>query len=128
MFDCTDRSASITGRVQDVTGAVVAGVRTELRPESDEIRVLTTTNTDAFGSFNIGNLTEGNYVLRLMSPGFKWLTIKSIYLSEGEHKALPTLELSIGEMASCGGRCRTRQHAATDAIGWPRECGRKGPG
>jgi hypothetical protein len=98
------RSASIAGRVQDITRAAIAGVHAELRLASEEGRVFSTTTTDADGMFEFRNLPPENYALRLISPGFKWLTIKSIYVVDGEHKALPVLELSISEIASCGGR------------------------
>jgi hypothetical protein len=82
----------------------VVGVQAELRLENEEDRVLDKTKTDALGTLDFGNLPEGNYVLRLMSRGFQSLTIKSIHLADGEHKTLPALELSIGEMGSCGVR------------------------
>ena len=72
--------------------------------DSEEGRVVSTPTTNADGVFEFRNLPQENYALRLIGPGFQSLTIKSIYVVDGERKALPVLELSIAVMGSCGGR------------------------
>jgi hypothetical protein len=98
-----DLTASVTGKVQDVTSVVVPGVVAELRSPGKEFR----TRADSNGVCRFSELPQGEYTLKLQTPGFNTLTIKSIPLSEGEQKSIQVLDLAIGGM--CG----------NDYIPWP---------
>ena len=95
-----NHGASISGRVEDIRGAVVPGVRTELRSESNPEAVLRGTTNES-GVYNFELLTGGDYTLLLTSPGFAHLTLKSLHISNNEHMLLPALQLSVA--ASCDG-------------------------
>jgi hypothetical protein len=47
-------------------------------------------------------LPTDEYTLKLLSPGFRSLTVKSIHILESEQKSLPTLQLQVG-LPACGG-------------------------
>jgi hypothetical protein len=60
--------------------------------------------------YTISPLPTGEYTLKLFSPVFKSLTVKSIHILENKQKSLPTLQLQVGSIADCGG------HAVLDYI------------
>ena len=55
------------------------------------------------GVYHFSGLPTDEYTLKLFSPGFKSLTVKSIHILESEQKSIPTLQLEVGSMADCGG-------------------------
>jgi hypothetical protein len=61
--------ASLTGIVTDAGGAVVPGATVEARHV--ESNYTYTTATNQVGHYTIGQLREGEYVLRVQLPGFK---------------------------------------------------------
>jgi hypothetical protein len=102
-------SASLTGDVKDITGAEVSNAQVELRSETVSDRTFQT-STDSTGKYHFSGLPKDEYALKLVRPGFKWLTVKSIHVLESEQKLLPTLQLQLGSMADCGG------HAVLDYV------------
>jgi hypothetical protein len=90
---------TLRGVVQDVNGAVIVGTRIELRSEQTERLLVSETN--ARGIFVFQKLPAGDYTLKLTSRGFRSLTVKSIHLSSGEQRSLPTLELAVAVMGDC---------------------------
>ena len=64
--------ASISGRVTDVSGAVVAGAQVEAR--QIETNVATTTVSDSSGRFRLPYLRIGPYELAVNEPGFVAVT------------------------------------------------------
>jgi Carboxypeptidase regulatory-like domain len=101
--------AGLTGRVKDITGGGVSGAQAELRSETVSGRSFRT-SADASGLYNFSGLPKDEYTLKLVSSGFKSLTVKSIRVLENEQKSLPALQLEVGLMADCGG------HAVLDYI------------
>jgi len=101
----------------DITGAVVVGVKAELWSHNEEGREgeLGITKTDALGKFTFSNLPGGNYVLRLTSPGFQSLTVKSIYVADGADSILPALETVSRRNGLVRRACRPRIPATIDA-------------
>lgn len=102
-----DSTASLTGKVEDITGAGVPRTHVELRSETSPDRAFHT-QADDTGSYRLSGLPADKYTLNLSSPGFQELTVKSIHISDGEQKLMPVLELLVGSLADCGG------HAALD--------------
>ncbi|MGD0735910.1 MAG: TonB-dependent receptor [Terracidiphilus sp.] len=77
MFAQSDR-ATITGTVRDPSSAVVPGVQVRVTSlGTDEVQ---TTTTDNSGSYRIGNLPVGGYVVTFSKNGFKTLERKGITL------------------------------------------------
>src|ERR1700752_3423038 len=62
------KSASISGRVLDPTGAVIEGASVRLWQKTLGFERVTT--TDSSGSFRFDDLVQGNYRLRVTGPGF----------------------------------------------------------
>jgi hypothetical protein len=104
-----DGTAGLRGRVKDITGAGVSGTQAELLSETVSDRRFRT-SADSTGVYHFSGLPTDEYTLKLLSPGFKALTVKSIHILESEQKSLPTLQLQVGSVADCGG------HAVLDYI------------
>ena len=104
-----DGTAGLTGKVKDITGAGVSGTQAELLSETVFDRRFRT-SADPTGAYHFSGLPTDEYTLKLLSPGFKSLTVKSIHILESEQKSLPTLQLQVGSLADCGG------HAVLDYI------------
>lgn len=101
--------ASLTGKVKDITGAGIPGTQADLQSETVPDRRFRT-SADSTGVYHFPGLPADEYALRLFSPGFRSLTVRSIDISEREQKALPVLQLEVGSVADCGG------HAVLDYI------------
>jgi Carboxypeptidase regulatory-like domain len=92
-----DESASITGSVRDVSGAIIPGVKVELQSAiSREVAVAVSGQT---GEYLFAGLRAGQYDLKFSAPGFYSLTVKSISVSDGEQKVIPAAPL---EVQRCG--------------------------
>jgi len=99
-------AGGLTAKVKDITGAGVSNTQAELLSETVSDRRFRSA-TDSNGAFQFSGLPTDEYTLKLLKPGFKLLTVKSIHVLEGEQKSLPALELRV---ADCGG------HALLDYI------------
>lgn len=85
-----DDAASLTGVIQDFTGTRISGALAELR--SDTGRVFRT-HADDSGTYRFTGLPPDQYQLKLSSPGFKWLEVRSINIVAGSPTVLPPLIL-----------------------------------
>src|SRR5665213_2361534 len=90
-------TASLTGKLIDITGAGVSPVRIELESEQSPGKS-TYTEPDASGEWSFSNLLPGEYMFSAVSPGFQPLRVRGIRVKDGQHKTLPALELKIGAM------------------------------
>jgi hypothetical protein len=63
---------TVSGTVQDPTGAVIAGARVELRSQTAAVQTTTTDNT---GSFKFSRVPSGTYKVQVQSTGFALQTI-----------------------------------------------------
>jgi hypothetical protein len=93
-------AAYLTGSVRDTNGAPISGAQAELRSEDVTDRIFQTTTTNR-GVYDFSGLLEGRYTLKLVSSGFRRLTVTSIHISDGEHKRMPPLELPVAAMGGC---------------------------
>lgn len=90
-------TASLAGKVEDVRRVGIKGTQADLRSEkapSKSYRVV----TDDLGVYRFPALLGEAYTLELQQAGFRRITIKSIYVLEGEQKVLPTLRMDVGLM------------------------------
>ena len=97
-----DATASLTGVVQAITREGLPHALAELRSETSPGRAFRT-QADNSGTYRFSGLPADEYTLKLGSAGFSQRTVKSIHISEGEQKLLPSLKLSVGSVADCGG-------------------------
>ncbi|MDE0103344.1 MAG: TonB-dependent receptor [Bryobacterales bacterium] len=86
-------TATIYGRVQDPTGAVIPGA--EATAVNDLTGIAKAATSDARGEFTIPFLTVGEYTLRVTSSGFKTYEQSGLALASGQ-KADLTFVLEIG--------------------------------
>ncbi len=102
-------TASLSGKVRDITGAGIAGALATLRLVHEPYSEMRAKADDA-GVYRFTSLAQGEYTLKLQSAGFTSLTVKGLALSAGEQRNLETLELEVGSVADCGG------HAYLDSL------------
>lgn len=87
-------TATLTGKVIAGDGAIVHDARLELRLEASPEKQFRT-ETDSTGAFQFRGLPSDQYTLKLFTPGFKTLFVKSIVIFEGEQKLLPPMKLVV---------------------------------
>jgi hypothetical protein len=91
-------SGTITGRVQDSTGAMVKGATvTVSNPSNGLTRQLTTTDT---GEFVAPNLLPGTYNVSVDAPGFKRLETNGFVLTAAGKLDTGNLVLNVGATAN----------------------------
>src|SRR5947209_7418406 len=78
-------TGSITGRVPDPTGSVIANANVTLTEESQNVS--TTRNTTGSGGFSIPGLMPGTYTLTVEAPGFKKLVRSNVKLDPNDRLA-----------------------------------------
>lgn len=83
-------AASVTGSVVDVAGASIAHAMVELESGTKRYQA----RTDDMGAFQFSDIPGGEYSLTFTGERFKWLTVKSIDLSEREAKRIPEITLT----------------------------------
>ena len=84
---------SITGRVQDPTGAVIPNTTVTVSgPTGDR-----TTTTNDVGDFEVGNLIPGSYKVKAEFQGFKTVTVSNVAVFVGRATAL-RLAMQVGDI------------------------------
>jgi hypothetical protein len=96
-----NEGATLSGRVQDSTRAVIPGVTAELTAE-DGRGLVAQTSTDALGKFTFSGLSKGVYSLALTAPGFRDFMLKSVEVAGAGVVSLRDLSLTI--CSSCDSR------------------------
>ena len=91
-------SASLSGVVQDATGAVIPGATVVAHNTANGQERTTTTN--ASGGFTFSAVSNGDYDVTASDTGFSSYTIKAIHLDPGDNKSMNPLKLNAGETAS----------------------------
>jgi hypothetical protein len=88
-------AATISGRVQDASGATVAGVTVTVKSlETGAARVVA---TDAGGNYKVLSMAVGECEVRAEKPGFKAALRTGIHLVAGQ-EAVVNMRLEIGEV------------------------------
>ena len=85
---------SITGKVLDPQGAVVAGAKVKVT--NTETNVSNSVTTNSTGYWEVNFLIPGDYTVAVEAPGFKTLRRSGIKLSTGDRLALD-LTMEVGE-------------------------------
>jgi hypothetical protein len=87
-------SASLSGIVQDQTGAIIPGAMVTLQNVvSGAVR---TSHSNGSGAFTFEAILSGDYKLTVQQKGFKQLVRSEIHLNPGDSLTLPDLLLKIG--------------------------------
>jgi hypothetical protein len=87
--------ATLTGLVTDSAGAVVPGATVEAKHLASNYSYSTTSN--AVGNYTLGQLREGEYVLRVQLSGFKEFVAQNIRLAAQDLRRID-VRLEIGAM------------------------------
>ncbi|MBI4908533.1 MAG: carboxypeptidase regulatory-like domain-containing protein [Acidobacteria bacterium] len=90
-----ETTGSITGRVIDSTGAVIAGV--EVVATQSETGTSRSTRSTASGGYSFPNLPIGPYTIAASHPGFKRATEKGLVLHVSEHLGYD-ITLQVGDV------------------------------
>ena len=95
-----DRTASLTGTVRSFGGDGLphAGLRLQLQYDPWTV---TTTEADDVGVYHFSKVEPGKYTLHLAASGFEQLDVKGLWLSVGEQRELPPIELNVSRIADC---------------------------
>ena len=89
-------TATISGRVEDATGAAVGGATvTVTSPDTGAVRTVT---TDETGNFRVPSLPVGSQEVRAEKPGFQSAVRTGINLVVGQ-EAIVVLKLDVGQVS-----------------------------
>jgi TonB family protein len=88
--------ASITGLVEDPTGAMVPRAVVDLTFESNPLVPSGEILTGQVGEFTFPSLVPGNYTLMIRQPGFQVYLAQHITLAAGQHLDLRQIRLRVG--------------------------------
>ena len=89
-------AATVSGLVQDSTGAVVRDASVVLHNlQSGADR---TSTSNGSGAFSFAAVASGDYQLTVSHPGYKSFTQTALHLDPGDNKALGNIQLSVGEV------------------------------
>jgi hypothetical protein len=92
-FGQTGSAGSLSGRVTDPKGAVVAGATVNVKNAATNQEFSTQTNND--GAFNIPSLGSGVYTATITTSGFKQAVVTDIKIDVGKASTI-NVELEIG--------------------------------
>jgi hypothetical protein len=89
-------SGTITGNVNDVTGAVVPGASIRLTDETTNVSQATKASAD--GNFFFAVVEPGTYSVTVQATGFKTLVKRDLVLTASERLSAGTFTLSVGSV------------------------------
>jgi Carboxypeptidase regulatory-like domain/TonB-dependent Receptor Plug Domain len=91
-------TGTLVGSVQDATGAVISGAKiTVTRTDTNTV---STTTTNAQGSFTLSDLPVGNYGVKIEDQGFTTLEVKDLHVDANRTQSLGIEKLSTGALTS----------------------------
>jgi Carboxypeptidase regulatory-like domain/TonB-dependent Receptor Plug Domain len=94
-FACAQVTATISGKVEDASGAAVGGALVAVR--NLETGAIRTVMTDEMGNFRVLSLQVGSQEVRAEKPGFRAAVRTGINLAVGQ-EAIVNLRLEVGEI------------------------------
>ena len=89
-------TASVSGTVQDTTGAVIPGAKVLLINEASKAQWAATANGEGFFSYSA--LPAATYTLKISYTGFETWSVTGIVVHPGDSLAVPKIKLKIGRM------------------------------
>jgi hypothetical protein len=87
-------SASLSGVVQDQTGAIVPGATVTL--QNIATGIVRTSRSNGSGLFAFEAIPSGDYRLTVQQTGFKQLVRTDVHLNPGDGLSIPDLSLAVG--------------------------------
>jgi len=89
-----ERPGSLSGVVQDQTGAIVSGATVTLQNTPNGIQRIS--HSDGSGSFSFEAVLSGDYTLTVQEAGFKQTVRSGIHLNPEDSLSIPDLSLTVG--------------------------------
>ena len=87
-------AASLSGIVQDQTGAVIPGATATLQDVQTKVQRIS--STSGVGGFAFAAIPAGDYSLTIAHGGFTTYTLSGIHLNAGDSKELDDIHLAVG--------------------------------
>jgi hypothetical protein len=87
-------SASLSGSVEDQTGAIVPGASVTLTNQASKDK--RTTKTDSLGLFNFAAVPSGDYQVEISMKGFGSFVERDIHLNPADQRSLKEIKLQVG--------------------------------
>jgi len=87
-------SGSLSGTVEDSSGAMFAGA--DVKVTNTQTGFVRTTKTNLEGFFALPDLTPGTYNLEITAQGFKQYRQEKIELNSGDSRSLPGIRMELG--------------------------------
>lgn len=87
-------TATLTGTVQDPSGAVIPGAQVTLTDEATKLSRVIETNHD--GLYAFPSTTPGTYTVKVEAKNFQSKAITGISLHAGDQRAVPAVTLTLG--------------------------------
>lgn len=91
-------TATLTGTVQDVSGAVIPGANVTLVDEAT--RTSRAVQTNHLGLYAFPSLVPGTYTIKVNAKSFESKQITGIVLHAGDERSVPALSLAVGSEAA----------------------------
>ncbi len=88
-------TGTITGTVNDATGAVIPNAQVVLTNAGTGAKSTITSNGS--GNFTFAGIQSGDYSVTITAPGFQTFTETGIHLDPGDNRGLPNLKLATGQ-------------------------------
>ncbi|MCL5743107.1 MAG: carboxypeptidase regulatory-like domain-containing protein, partial [Acidobacteria bacterium] len=90
-------SGSLSGTVQDASGAALAGA--EVKAAGAETGFLRTTKTNLEGFFSFPDLTPGSYNLEITAEGFKQYRQAKVAINSGDSRSIGVVKMELGAVS-----------------------------
>jgi outer membrane receptor protein involved in Fe transport len=91
-------SASLSGQVNDATGAVIPGANVTVTEPSKNLKLETVTSDS--GTFDFPALQPGTYTITVEMAGFKQVVKSGIILETNQRQSAGTIVMEVGEVTS----------------------------
>jgi hypothetical protein len=88
------QSATLSGTVDDDSGAVIPAASITLKNDASGITRNTVSNSSGF--YTVAAIPPGTYTVTVIAKGFQQYSQSGIVFTEGQSRTLPNLKLSIG--------------------------------
>src|SRR5580658_4317184 len=90
-------NGTMTGTVQDPSGAVIPGATVIMKNEASGDERRTVTNGDGF--FSVNAVQEGDYTVTITAQGFQQYQQKGVHFDLGDKRNLANIALQVGSSA-----------------------------
>jgi hypothetical protein len=91
-------NGSLTGTVQDPSGAVIPGATVIMKNDASGVERRTVSNSDGF--FSINAVQVGDYTVTIQAQGFEQYQQKGVHFDVGDKRNLANINLTVGSSSA----------------------------